>query len=109
MKTEISGSEIKNATIICHEDMVSAAFTSNMTVELYGKEYTVIINVDDKTQAKEIFKHFHIDWSYEERLKEEDNLKIQPDKHMPGVPCDHPGCCSHALHPCEGCGRIACR
>jgi hypothetical protein len=25
----------------------------------------------------------------------------------PGEPCDHPGCLSHASHPCEGCGRTA--
>lgn len=24
-----------------------------------------------------------------------------------GKPCSHPGCLSHILHPCEGCGRIA--
>lgn len=23
-----------------------------------------------------------------------------------GYPCGHPGCLSHASHPCEGCGRI---
>ena len=26
----------------------------------------------------------------------------------PGQPCNHPGCCNHISHPCEGCGRIAC-
>ena len=25
-----------------------------------------------------------------------------------GEPCDHPGCCQHSTHPCEGCGRIGC-
>ncbi len=27
-------------------------------------------------------------------------------QHAVGTPCDHPGCLSHATHPCEGCGRI---
>ena len=31
------------------------------------------------------------------------------DKLTPGEPCDHPGCAQHFSHPCEGCGRIACR
>jgi|GEM_PF-2436455 len=26
-----------------------------------------------------------------------------------GEPCDHSGCRAHVSHPCEGCGRIACR
>lgn len=25
-----------------------------------------------------------------------------------GIPCNHPGCCSHESHPCEICSRIAC-
>lgn len=24
---------------------------------------------------------------------------------MDDIPCDHPGCLHHVLHPCEGCGR----
>jgi len=32
-----------------------------------------------------------------------------PDKLLPGVPCSHPGCAQHMSHPCEVCGRIACR
>lgn len=30
-------------------------------------------------------------------------------RYKDGEPCDHPGCCSHITHPCEGCGRIGCR
>ena len=29
------------------------------------------------------------------------------DQLRAGIPCEHPGCLSHVLHPCEGCGRIA--
>lgn len=30
-------------------------------------------------------------------------------KYVDGEPCDHPGCCHHVTHPCEGCGRIGCK
>lgn len=26
-----------------------------------------------------------------------------------GVPCPNPGCSGHMTHPCEMCGRVACR
>jgi len=28
---------------------------------------------------------------------------------MNGEPCDHPGCSGHISHPCEACGRVACK
>jgi hypothetical protein len=34
-----------------------------------------------------------------------DQIRILKD----GEPCDHPGCRGHISHPCEVCGRIACR
>ena len=29
-----------------------------------------------------------------------------PDDPLKCMPCQHPGCLSHASHPCEGCGRL---
>ena len=31
------------------------------------------------------------------------------NKYRDGEPCNHPGCCSHVSHPCEVCGRTACK
>jgi len=63
MKTTISGSVIRNATIICHKNVISAAFYGDK-VELFGDGYTIRIDVDNVDQAQEIFNHFDIPWSY---------------------------------------------
>ena len=34
------------------------------------------------------------------------NVKVL---HQDGVPCGHPGCASHLIHPCEACDRIGAR
>lgn len=44
-----------------------------------------------------------------EKVRRLEDERVSPDKPKPGEPCDHPGCCNHITHSCEGCGRIACR
>ena len=66
MKTIIEGSTIKNATITCYENILSGAFYGDK-VELYGKGYSVQIEVSDLDEARAIFKHFNLRWDYDKK------------------------------------------
>ena len=64
MKSKLEGSCIYNATIICHEDIKSAAYMDGRYVELYGNGFTARIDDVDIEDAMRIFKHFNIKWYY---------------------------------------------
>ena len=46
---------------------------------------------------------------YEGQIHRMKQKPITPEEYLDGEPCSHPGCSRHVSHPCEVCGRIACR
>lgn len=65
MRATLSELTICGGDITLHDDVLSAAYMENSTVQLYTNGCTVVIKDCNMQEAKDIFNHFGIKWHYD--------------------------------------------